>query len=325
MTDYRETFADGNVTLDYDPIGDGKIRLTAKHTDSGDVLASGAYSIKIFEYNSIQGSFLNPLQESLAERNGVDADTARREVREWFGEMNAQLQEERENVHELLPPETRQIIEGTESVKVRAGETTTWHVELAFNGHTKEMEFTAAEMTHSGGAALEEQIANEFYEIVEIGEEDWRAIRDHWQSLKEVASVVEETSSDTIADRVLEFLSASIKPVADAEQMGNDVVAAWVDPSNEGGHGDAPADAPIVWVQSSALVEELETAGKNVEYLAKLVKDLIARGDLYGSSARRRWAWDKRVRVYPFTPDALGVDPDDPGAASQPNHSEVDA
>ena len=107
--------------------------------------------------------------------------------------------------------------------------------------------------------------------------------------------------------------------------MGNDVAAAWYDPENTTVYDDAPEDAPIVWVQDDFLVDQLEAAGKKLEYKGQLIKNLIARGDIHGSRVRRKWAWDSYTKVYPFDPDALGVTPDDVGGGDDPNHSEVSA
>jgi hypothetical protein len=296
--------------------------LTARYAETGDVLASGAYSVKIFEYDNIQGRFLNKLKESLADRNGVDASESCRELREWFAEMNAHLQDERTA---LLPPEAEQILNATERVEVRGGETTTWHVTLTVDGQAKELEFTAAEMTSGSPASLEEQYANQFYEILELGEDEWRTIRDEWQARKEVVAVVDETAKDSIAERVLEFLATAIMPVANRDKMGNDTVAAWVDRTNEAAHAEA-GDDPVLWVQDSALVDAIDRAGKSATYKGSLIKNLISRGELHGSGTRRRWAWNRRVRVYPFVPDALGVDADEFDEPAAPaNQSEVDA
>lgn len=328
---YRETFGEGvegwegpPLNLGYNPTGDGQIHLTAWM--DGEILESATYNLKIFDSPTLRGQFLNSVESALARRDGADAEVARQELNEWFADMAARLENENEAIREFLPPEIQQIIEGTESVEVRGGETTTWHVTLTFAGMTEEVELTAGDLVSDSGGALKEAIATKFYEVVEIGQDSWRAIRDEWQARKEVVAVVDETTADTIADRVLEFLGRDIIPVVSKEDMGNDVVAAWVDPTNEGGYADLDdPEAAVVWVQSSAVDDALEAAGKSLEHKTQLIKDLGRRDDLYGSRARRRWAWDTRTAVYPFVPDALGVDPEGFEAGTDdPNHSEVD-
>jgi hypothetical protein len=313
------------VTIEYEPVGGGEMRLVALHDD--DLLARGQYA-SVFtgdhKGRTNRGEFLNSVEESLADKSGVDAGEVRTELRKWFDEM-AELGRE-EELELMVPSEIRQIIKGTHyPVEIHGGETTTWKVELSFAGRTRELEFTAAEITGNSAKLLEEKIANQFFEVIEIEKEDWETIKERWIENTEVVNVVEETASDAIADRVLEKIGNTLKPVGDREDMGNDVAAAWYDPENATVYDEAPADAPIVWVQDSFLVDQLEAAGKNLVYKSQLIKDLIGRGDVYGSRARKKWGWDQRTKVYPFDPDAFGVTPDDVGGADDPNHSEVDA
>lgn len=319
---HTEELADGYVTLEYEPIGGGQLRIAAYAND--DVLESGTYSTKIFGSTTLRGQFLNSVESSLEGRSGVDPGEVRSELKEWFAAMNEVDREEQ--AEKFLPAEIRQIIQGTNyPVKIHGGETTTWKVELTYAGRTRELEFTASEMVTNGAGALQEKIANQFFELIEIEKEDWEAIRERWHEESQVVNVVEETASDAIADRVLEKLGNTVKPVADREDMGNDVAAAWYDPSNQTVYDDAPADASIVWIQDSFLVDQLEAAGKNLEYKGQLIKDLIARGDIYGPRVRKKWAWNKRTKVYPFDPESLGVTADDVGGTDDPNHSEVAA
>jgi hypothetical protein len=319
---FTEELADGYVTLEYEPIGGGQMRIAAYA--NGDVLESGEYSTKIFGSATLRGQFLNSVESSLEDRSGVDAETIRNELKEWFAAMNEVDREEQ--AEKFLPDEIQRIIDGTQyPVEIHGGETTTWKVELSYAGRTRELEFEASEMVGNSAGTLQEKIANQFFELIEIEKEDWEAIRERWHENSEVVNVVEETASDAIADRVLSKLGNTLKPVGDREDMGNDVAAAWYDPENTTVYDDAPEDAPIVWVQDDFLVDQLEAAGKKLEYKGQLIKNLIARGDIHGSRVRRKWAWDSYTKVYPFDPDALGVTPDDVGGGDDPNHSEVSA
>jgi len=318
---FEEEVADGYLTLEYEPLPGGQIRLTARA--NGDTLESGKYNTKIFGSATLKGQFLNSVETSLEGRNGVDATEIRRELKEWFAEMN-QL-DKNEQKDKLLTDEVTRIIDGTHAVEVHGGETTIWKVTLTYAERTKELEFTASDMVSGSGGALKEKIANQFYELVEIEKEDWEAIRERWQEQAEVVSVVDETASDAVADRVLEYLANNLMPVGDRDKLGNDVAAVWYDDENVTVCDDAPADGPVAWVQGSFLTDQLESAGKNLEYKSTLVRDLIDRGDLYGGSKRKKWAWDTRTRVYPFDPDSLGIAEDDVTGGSNPSHSEVSA
>jgi hypothetical protein len=316
-----EKLGDGYLEIGYGPVGGGKIRLVA--FADGEPLESGEFSPKVFSSRTLKGQFLNSVQNSL-EGHDVDAEKARTALKEWFAVMDQLDKEEQSDL--FLTDEIQQIIENTVyPVEIHGGETTTWHVTLTFGGRTAELEFTAAEMTGNGAPTLEEKIANQFFEIVEIAEEDWEAIRDRWHEQSEVTSVVSETASDAVADRVLSKLSTTVMPVADRENLGNDTAAAWYDSENTTAFAGADMDAAILWVQDDFLVDQMESAGQQVEYKSGLVKDLIARGDVYGPNKRKRWVPGRRSRFYPFDPDSLGVTQKDVGDVDTPNHSEVSA
>lgn len=319
---FTEEFADGHVKLEYEPIGGGDIRIAAYA--GSDVLESGEYSTKIFGSATLRGQFLNSVEGSLEDRKGIDAGETRNDLKEWFATMNEIDQEEQ--AEKFLPGEIQAIIEGTHyPVEIHGGETTTWKVTLTYAGRTEDLEFTASEMVNGGGGLLQEKVANRFFELVEIEQEDWEAIRERWHENSEVMNVVEETASDAVADRVLTKLSNTVKPVSERDDMGNDVAAAWYDPNNETVLDDAPVNGEILWVQDSFLVDQLEAAGKNLEYKGQLVKDFVDRGDLYSGRQRKKWAWDSRTKVYPFNPSVLGISEDDVSGGDGPNHSEVSA
>jgi len=224
-----------------------------------------------------------------------------------------------------LPPEIQQILDGTQyPVEIHGGETTTWHVELDFAGYERELEFTASEMVNAGAGALEEKIANKHYELIEIGDEDWEQIRERWQENSEVVNVVETTAEDAIASRVLDKLASAVKPVAEREFMRNDPAASWYDANNGTGYDDAPASADILWVQDRFLVDQIEAAGKKLDYKPQLIKRLIDGGEVYGGNKRVKWGFARKEKFYPFNPDAVGVTEEAAGAGDEPNHSEVD-
>ena len=306
----REEFAGGAVTFTAEPATGGGVRLAVKH--KGDAVAAGTYDRDVFESVTPRGAFLNSVEESLQPRSGVDAGDIRRELKELFAELAEIIREEEADV--LLSEEVQAIIDGTHyPVEIYDGEPTVWKVTLSFAGHTRDLEFTAAEMVSGSGAALEEKIANRFFEMVEIAEEDWNTIRDRWHNNSRVAFMSDETTSDAVADRVLEFLGDGVLALEERDKLVNAPSNAWFDETNAAGYSDAPPEASIVWVQDRYFVNKLETAGKTLEYKGQLIKDLITRGDLYGKSTRRRWGDGDRRKYYPFNPEALRVDPDQIG------------
>lgn len=318
----------GGVYVAFEPVGGGRMKLKATH--NGDIISQGEFSGDIFtgshKGRTERGEFLNNLEESVEQIDGLDAGSVKAKFRQWFAEMG-ELDKE-EQAEYLLTDEVQAIIEGTHyPVRVHGGETTTVHVDLTYQGRTAELEFTASEMVKGGATALQEKIATKFFDFdLEIEQEDWKAIRERWDEQKEVVGVVEETAEEAVTDRVLTFLRRGMQVVADREKMANDVATCWFDENNETGYADAPADGPVLWVQSEYLADQLENAGKKLEYKPQLTKDLIASGDLHGSNKRAKWGvWSDLTRLYPFDPDAFGVTADDVRDSDDPAHSEVSA
>ena len=317
-----EDLAGGSVTVKLAPAGGGEVNLAVKYGDA--VVESGTYPVSVFSKPTPKGAFLNSVEESLEKRSGVDAADVRGELKEWLGEFNEMGKEEQQK--HVLPAEVNAIIEGTQyPVEIYDGEPTVWKVTLQFAGRLRELEFTAAEIVNGSGGALEEKLANQFFEVVEIAEDDWLAIRDRWLDNTKVQHLADETTADAIADRVLAKIRERAIPVGEREKFGNAPEAVWFDEGNSTPSTQADPDADIAWIQGDFLVDQLERAGKKIEYKGQLVKDLIARGDLHGGSERRRWIDGRRVRVYPFDPEALGMTVDDVAGDDDPAHSEVDA
>ena len=290
----------------------GKVKLTAQH--AGETVESGTYAHSVFSEPGERNKFLSSVETSLEDRQSVDAAGARTKLKEYLAEFGDLAEEEKERFREItLADEINEILEGTEyPVEVYRGEPTTWKVTLTFRGETRVLEFTTSEMNGSG-AALEEKIANHFLEFLDIGTAEWEEVRADWVGNKRVVDTGGETATDAVADRVLEYLSDGVLAVADRDKLANSPSNAWFDENNSVAYSNAPPDASIVWVQARFLADKLEGAGKTVEYKGQLVKDLISRGDLYGKNTRRRWADGQRRRYYPFTPDALRVDPEQIG------------
>jgi hypothetical protein len=291
---------------------DGKVGLTAQH--AGDTVASGTYALSVFTDPGERNKFLSSVETALEARPSVDASGARTKLKQALAEFGRIAEEERDQFRDLAFSEaTNEIIDGTNCpVQVFRGDPTTWAVTLTFQGETRTLEFTTGEMNGSGGA-LEEKIANHFLKFVDIGADEWEEIREVWAENKEVIDTGGETANDAVATRVLEHLGDGVLPTRDREMVANAPSNAWLDAENTAGYDDAPATATIVWVQGRYLADKLESASKSVEYRGQLVQDLIRRGDLYGKSTRRRWSDGTRRRYYPFTPEALKLDPEQVG------------
>ena len=312
------------VSVEYKPIGGGEMRLRAFYDD--EMLASGEYA-EVFSGShrgrTNRGEFINNVKDSVEGLSGLDADEIGSALRRWFEDL-AEIAEEEELAFQ--PDHVRQIIEGTQQpVEIHGGEETTWIVTLSYAGRTTDLEFTAGDMTGGGAPALEEKLANYFYELIEIEPEDWKTIRDWWHDHSEVVTVVDETGRDAVADRFINRVADAVRPLAELEQMPNDPAGAWYDADNDAGYAPA-GDGPVLWVQSRFFTDKLEAIGKQIEYKGQLTKDLIAEGALYDTSVRRTWdgVFDRRTRLFPFDPDELGIKEIDVAPPAGDNTDEVD-
>lgn len=306
---FTETLCDGAVTIEVSPIGGGEVRLTVEY--GGTVIESSEYTREVFTKPTPRGTFLNAVRDGLEPKSGVDAGEVRQEVKEWCAEM-AELGEEEEE--KMLPGDIQRILSGTHyPVEVYNGEPTTWNVTLTFDGRTCELEFTAGEMIGNSGAPLQEKIANEFFEKIEVEAEDWEKITDRWMGKQTVVHMSDESTSDAVAKRVVDYIGDGLIPVDERDQMQNDVAAVWYDGKNEAGYKNADPKQSIAWVQDTYVVDQLESAEKTIEYKGQIVKDLISRGDMLGSTSKRRWIGDNGStdKFYPFDPTVLGVSEED--------------
>lgn len=310
MTDPARKELVPGVEVEVAPLAGGKLRLAVYH--DGSPVHSAEYNLKILKSDTLRGQYANRVVEQL-DGADVDVEAVERELRNWFTEMHQQAEENR---RELLPEHIKDVIDGTQNVEIVGGEPTTVHVTLEWDGETRELEFTADELT-GGGGALVSQMANKFYEFgFECGADEWAAVVEEWQDRAEEVAMIEETAEETVASRVLEYITHDIMPVAEREKLAHGPAAAWVDAENTAATDVAPPESAVVWVEKSFLLDQIERAGKSTEYLAQLIKTLNHRGDIYGVPAetRRRWPNSQgkdRAAFYPFRPEAVGVDIDE--------------
>jgi hypothetical protein len=314
-----------DVEVECTPLAGGRLRLAVYHEVTA--VHSAVYNLKILGSVTLRGQFVNRVCDQL-DGSGVDTDAVERALREWFTRLHDTADEER---RALLPEDIQGVLDGTQQVEIVGGSPTTVHVNLEWNGETRELEFTADEMTGDGGA-LVSQMANQFYEFdFEIGPDEWAAVVEEWQDRAEVVAVVEETAEETIAGRVLEYVALDLMPVTERGKLATGPAAAWVDATNAAATGAAPPDDPVVWIERTFLLDELDRAGKATEYLGQLIKTLNQRGDLYGVPESRRQRWPNsqgkdRAVFYPFRPESVGVDVESMTEAGrdEPVHDEVE-
>lgn len=181
---------------------------------------------------------------------------------------------------------------------------------ISFNGREGTLEFTASELNSDSGAVIAIKITNTFFELVEVDGEDWKIIRRQWtaEGNKEVKFANPMTPDEAIAEHVVDGLATVITPTTEREKLDIDPGVAWYDEDNKLSYDNAGGEETILWVQDSLLTDELEDAGKKVQYKGQLVKNMISNGDVYGKGVRKKLpSLVHRKKLYPFKPEALGV------------------
>jgi hypothetical protein len=317
---YRDEVMPG-LEFEWEPQGGGGFRLAAYY--DGSVIESGEYPSSVLSKPNVRGKFLNSVEQSLDDTNGIDSGDARTALKQYIAEL-ADLSED-ESVEYTLSDAAGQIIKGTEKVEVHQADETVWYVTLEYNGETARLEFSNGEMLGDGGA-LVEKIANRFVDFIELSGEEWQEIRERWADRKEIVERHGETATDAIINRVVTYMDQQKQVVADREKVGNGTETVWYDSDNATLVDEANADGAIVWVRDEFVTEAIEAAGKSVEQKAPLVRDMSANGVLYRGNMGKQWGedWSKPRKVYPFNADHFTVtdsDLNDGGTA----HSEVQA
>lgn len=301
--EYREDLTSG-VEIGYAAQPGKELKLTVYH--DGEPVHANTHPAKILTSSTLKGQFVNRTEEALEDRP-VAEDTIASELRQWFAKMSDVQQEQKKK---LLTDEVRRIIDGTEKVEVYAGDPTTWVVTLTYDGDIRELEFTTGEILTDSPGPLREAIANNFFEIVDIEDDDWAEIRQRWDEQKEIAQRDAETGLEAVATRVLDRMSEARQPVDEKAKLGNSPEAVWYDDENDGGLTDV--GGPVAWVHDTFFVDKIDSTGQSIQKKGDITRVLNQNDVLLDVRKRRRWPNPQgrdRAQFYPFDPDALAIDP----------------
>ncbi|MFT7980823.1 hypothetical protein ACMYMQ_23250, partial [Salmonella enterica subsp. enterica serovar Enteritidis] len=75
---------------------------------------------------------------------------------------------------------------------------------------------------------LKEEYSRVFYETPDIEQaEEWKEVRDHWQSIQDVADPVDFTSVDLAVEQFVEKLRRRIRVVEDKSAVKNGDSTVW--------------------------------------------------------------------------------------------------
>jgi hypothetical protein len=202
-----------------------------------------------------------------------------------------------------------EVINGTKGpVKIHGASdnNTTFVVTLEFRGREHDIEFAADDLLPgTGPGPLESARMNQYFERVDVPDEDWDAIAEYWHDNSEVASVTETTADGARANRVVEYLSDSIEPTTEKDQLNNSHRAAWVDTKG----AETPTGEPAVWVQDKHFTDQIDSVA-SVDAKGPVCSELRKQDSLKEKSRRHWLETDGKDRFWAFEPSAVGVDPE---------------
>ena len=286
-----------------------KMRVKIVYDPEGEVLFNNVYSYGWWNTDNQRLHISNRVQEKLSDDGyEVDADW-------WVDQYMSFLYELSEYVDaaesEGLPSsvDVKRIIDNTERVVVHPGETTEWHVRMTVAGQEGTLEFDESDMSAAKPKPLKEEYSRVFYETPDIEQaEEWKEVRDHWQSIQDVADPVDFTSVDLAVEQFVEKLRRRIRVVEDKSAVKNGDSTVWYDEENDRGRGhDVPG--PVVWVKRQIIQETQDKLTTEIEN-TKLAKELRTRGYTIQTSERLQLDGFK-TRYWFFDADKLEIDPTD--------------
>lgn len=239
------------------------------------------------------------------------ATEAKEVVLEFFNDLADADEETRKKFQH---PTVQNVFDATESVKVFGGEPTTWSVEIDWNRFSATLEFTHGEWVKDSAHTFKKKFNQAFFETPRLENDDWLDLREMWENMREVEGVERTTTDQLIAEDVVRTLQQRVDCYEDRSKLRNDTWAAWYDIENSAGRSEPPRDQDVLWVQSSALKDALDDAGKEVGYMSQLSKALQTEGYTFSTSTPITAGSDadgNRVqpRCYPFDPVTLGKTP----------------
>lgn len=305
---------DGELNFSIAPREDGDVKVTVVKNSSEETIWSTTAEKGFWTSRTRKGEIANTIAKNTSYANS-DIKTALESV--WTDLTD----NESEYKNELVSPSVEQLIENTTSVEVYGGEDTQFHVfiEATPRGRSEDgatsdggveerrLVFDNSEWAKSSGDTSEppivEKYSNAFYEVLDISWEEWaHEIRNRWTGQMVRAADDTTTTSERIAMSVTRKLRRQVQAYAEADKLVNDPLNVWYQEDSKYGE--------VVWVPGEALDHALDDHDKGTAYRAELSKALKSQG--YTISNRdQRSINGERYELYPFNPEALGIQPID--------------
>lgn len=283
---------------------DGDLRIQLTNDESGNVYYSVVRASDWFTSPQKRREVVNAAVDNVPQT--FDGETVRDELERVVSKFDANNEEVR---RETRPEGVEQVLSSTTEVTATRGEQTEFQVTVDHNGHEATLTFTAGEWATNSPHPLIEQWTAAFLSRPEgVTADRWEEIRTEWEDQLTRVTETGATHAEIVADTVVkEIRKTGLPAVANKESLANDENATLYDDGGQIPRSDFSADA-VLWVHSGLVMDKLADAGESTDYANQLSIQLQEDGQLHAPTERHRLADGGQYMLYPFDPDALGVD-----------------
>lgn len=305
MSDAKALSLGGDVYFELEPVHEGiKIAVYSKDGATEDVHYSVTEpSRDFFTSEQKRRTLLNRVDEALPDH--LDTEAAVEKVRKFLNELAHGLDDETEKA--LDAPIVQELRRQTEEVVYIPDEELRIIVRLRVDGREGELEFTAGEWNAPSPKPLRDRYLTQFYDKIELESDHWEDLTEYWHEQRRIEQREKLTKEEAIVEDTLKRLKMPQLRVYNDRKHFEQPEATWnafYDDQNELQDTDVPDDDPVVWVRSDTLRTILEDEGHGDGYIGQLSQNLYAQDVTYTKSRKKGLV----TRVYPFKPEAAGVD-----------------
>jgi len=258
----------------------------------------------------IQAELGNNLYKTLPEerQEQLNKEWVKEQVGDALQGVGRDLETDEELQTSLQSPILQKVLAATEAVDVYPGDPTRYVVTL----RGREVEFTPSEINGGPGVLQNTWLNNFPTDRIQVHGDDWNDIAEEWLENAEIHEEETATEDSLLVEGLIQYLRPRITPydTKDALKGGTGArkrTTGYWDPDGE---KLSDTEGPACWVRSSDIENYVNgEEGRGVGDMGPLSKSLRRAGHLKESSKQFR-VGGGRVRVWPFSPETLGIEED---------------
>jgi len=263
-----------------------------------------------WESAQIQAELGNKLYDALDEerQEQLNKEWVKEQVEGALQGVGRDLETDEELQASLQSPILQKVLTATEAVDIYPGDPTRYVVTL----RGREVEFTPSEINGGPGVLQNAWLNNFPTDRIQVSSDDWNEITEEWLENAEIHEEETATEDSLLVEGLIQYLRPRITPydTKDALKGGTGArkkTAGYWDPDGE---KLSDEEGPVCWVRSTDIEDYLNgEEGRGIGDLGPLSKSLRRAGHLKESSKQFR-VGGGRVRVWPFSPETLGIEED---------------